>query len=72
MAAAQDSGRKVFRPLVQREDAALRETEDLLSRVYHGSLSLLVSSFTRKQALSPEELHELRALLDTLEEAKEP
>lgn len=35
-----ESGVKSFRPLIRREDAALRETENLLSRAYHGSLSL--------------------------------
>ena len=48
---------------MSREEAALRETEDLLSRVYQGSLSLMVSAFTRKQALSREELDELYAIL---------
>ena len=34
-----ESGPKIFSPLLGREDAALRETEDFLSRVYQGSLS---------------------------------
>ena len=35
-------GKKSFRPLVCREDAALQETEDFLGRVYKGSLSLML------------------------------
>ena len=35
---------KTFRPLIAREDVAVRETENLLERAYKGSLSLLVSS----------------------------
>lgn len=63
-------GMKSFRPLVGREDAALRETEDFLGRVYHGSLSLMVSALTKKQALSQTEVNELYAMLQQLEEGK--
>lgn len=68
-AVASDSadGLKVFRPLVRREDAALHETENFLERVYRGSVSLMVSSLTKKQALSKEDIAELHALLDNLE-----
>ena len=58
---------KTFRPLVSREDAALGETEDLLSRAYRGSLSLLVSSFAEKRELSRQEIDELYAILKGLE-----
>lgn len=58
---------KTFRPLLQRDDAALRETEALLERVYHGSLSLMVSAMTRKQALSQREIDELYAILREME-----
>ena len=61
-------GPKVFSPLLKREDAALDETKDFLNRVYQGSLSLMVSALTQKQALSREELDELYALLKGLEE----
>lgn len=64
---AEETGPKAFSPLLAREDAALRETEDFLSRVYHGSLSLMVSALTRKQALSQQEQDELYELLKGLE-----
>ena len=62
---------KSFRPLVRREDAALRETEDFLGRVYKGSLSLMVSSLTKKQSLPQKEIDELYALLRGLEAGKD-
>ena len=62
-----DGGKKAFRPLVQREDIVLKETERFLDRVYNGSLSMLVSSFTRRQALSKREIDELYAILKELE-----
>ena len=62
-----DIGKKSFHPLVCREDAALQETEDFLGRVYKGSLSLMVSSLTRKQSLSQKEIDELYAILKETE-----
>ena len=62
------NGVKAFRPLIRREEAALQETEDFLSRVYQGSLSLMVSTMTQKQALSQEELEKLYKILQELEE----
>lgn len=67
VAADTDGGLKTFRPLVQREDAALQETEHFLDRVYKGSLSLMVSSLTKKQAILKEEIDELYAILQELE-----
>lgn len=62
--------KKVFSPVLRREDAALQETEDFLTRVYNGSVSLLVSSMTRRQALPQEEIDQLYALLQQLEDQK--
>lgn len=61
------SGMKTFRPLIGREAAALQETETLLDRVYRGSLSLMVSSLTKKQALPQQEIDELYSTLRELE-----
>ena len=58
---------KTFVPRVSQEEAALRETEDLLTRAYRGSLSLMVSTLTKKQALSREELDALYAILKQAE-----
>ena len=60
--------KNAFSPVVRREDAARQETQDLLDRVYQGSLSMLVSTMTQKKAVSKEELDELYALLRELEE----
>ena len=60
-------GTHVYFPAVSREDAAARQTRDLLGRVYHGSLSLLVSAMTREEALSKAEIDELYAILDEME-----
>ena len=60
-------GMHVYFPALSREDAAVSQTRDLLGRVYHGSLSLLVSAMTREEALSKAEIDELYAILDEME-----
>lgn len=62
---------KTFRPLIAREDVAIRETENLLDRAYKGSLSLLVSSLTKKQSLPQNEIDELYAILREMEGKKD-
>lgn len=62
-----DGSKKSFYPVLKREDVVLQETEAFLGRVYKGSLSLLVSSFTKKQSLPKEEVEELYAILKELE-----
>ena len=59
---------KTFCPMIAREVVALRETESLLDRAYKGSLSLLVSAFTKKQSLPQKEIDELYAILREMEE----
>ncbi|MBO5160158.1 MAG: BlaI/MecI/CopY family transcriptional regulator [Lachnospiraceae bacterium] len=58
---------KQFIPLISREQAAIQETEDFLGRVYKGSLGMMLSSFTKKQTLSKNEINELYSILKELE-----
>ncbi len=58
---------KQFIPLISREQAAIQETEDFLGRVYKGSLGMMLSSFTKKQTLSKNEIDELYSILKELE-----
>ena len=48
---------------IKREDAAVRETDDFLCRVYHGSVSLLVSTLADRRELSDEDMEELERIL---------
>ncbi len=71
MIACEDNGRmRVYVPLIEREAAVKKETDNFLKRVYHGSASMLVSSFIKKQRLTTEELSELRQILDRAEEER--
>ena len=62
-----EGSKKTFSAALKREDAAMHETEAFLSRVYHGSLSMMVSSLTKKQALPQTEIDKLYAMLKELE-----
>lgn len=62
---------KEFYPAITREEVAVQETESLLERAYKGSLSMLVSSLTKRQKLSKQDVDELYAILDSLEEPQE-
>ena len=69
--ACEDNGRmRVYVPLIERETAVKKETDNFLKRVYHGSASMLVNSFIKRQRLSAEELSELRQILDKAEEER--
>ena len=61
-------GIKTYIPLIDRQVAIQQETDHFLNRVYHGSLSLLVSTFTEKQKLSKEEIDSLYEILRKAEE----
>ncbi|HCA28633.1 MAG TPA: transcriptional regulator [Ruminococcaceae bacterium] len=63
-------GMKVYLPLIKREDAVIKETDDFLNRVYKGSISLMMSAITKKQELTKEEIRALYAILREAEEGK--
>lgn len=65
----EESGRsKLFYPVISKDEAALQETESFLSRVYGGSLSLLVASMAGQKALNREEIDELYDILKKAEQ----
>lgn len=67
-----DSGKmKAYTPLVYREEAVRKETESFLDRVYHGSVSMMLNGFVKKQKLKPEEIEELRQILEQAEDEYE-
>ena len=66
----EEDGVKVYEPLIQKEEAMLHETDDFLSRVYKGSVSMMMSAITQKQDLSQKEIDELYAILRKAEEGK--
>ncbi|MEA4896450.1 MAG: BlaI/MecI/CopY family transcriptional regulator [Oscillospiraceae bacterium] len=63
-------GMKVYIPLIKREDAVIKETDDFLNRVYRGSVSMMMSTMTKKQKLTKEEIEELYTILREAEGGK--
>lgn len=63
-------GLKTYFPLIRREDAVLKETDDFIKRVYKGSVSMMMSTIVKKRDLTREEIDELYAILHRAKEAK--
>ena len=69
MIACDESGTiRHYSPLVNKDEATVAQNNDFLSRVYHGSIGMMLSAFTKKQNLTQAEIDELYSILD---EAKE-
>jgi len=67
-----DSGRlQQYYPLLERKDVAPEETDSFLSRVYDGSIGMMVSSLAGRKALTKEDIDELRRILDEAEGRKD-
>lgn len=54
--------------LVSKADAQAAEVDELVDRVFEGSLPSFVAAFTRRSKLSENEVDELRRLIDAYEE----
>jgi len=55
---------------VKRADAVMCETEDFLNRVYKGSVSMMMSTITKQQEFTQEEIDELYEILRKAEGAR--
>ena len=54
---------KQYKPVILREEAAAKETETFLQRVYEGSLGMMVSSLTKSEKLTQKDVDELYSIL---------
>ena len=63
-----DSGKfQKYSAAISYADVEPEETESFLSKVYGGSLGLMVSNLVERGALSEQEIQELKAILDAAE-----
>lgn len=61
----EEGGRaKLYYPAVTREELAPQENETFLKRLYGGSLSMMLNTMVESNALTPEELQEMRNILE--------
>lgn len=65
-----DAGGKarLYSPAITRRQAALRETESLLKRIYRGSVGMLVNTLADGRGLSQSDIDELAAILEKAKE----
>ena len=61
-------GRTWYRPLVERDDYMLAESQNFLDRIFDGRLAPLVSHFAEHRKLSPEDVAQLKALISRLDD----
>lgn len=65
---AEPEGRRyLYRPLIERADHVGAESQGLLDRYFGGRLAPLVSHFSETGALSPEDIAELKKLIEGFE-----
>ena len=60
---SEENGLLVYSPLLDRDAATHQETSSFLSRVYHGSVGMMISALTKQQNLTQAEIDELYAIL---------
>ena len=59
---------KLYYPQIERQEAALQETEDFLERVFEGRMGLMLNTMVEQKALSGKEISDLYEILKQAEE----
>ena len=62
--AENDSGTRTYAPAVKREACVLAESDSFLQRIFGGAAKPLLVHFAQNSKLTPEEVQELKKLLD--------
>ncbi|MCK9539682.1 BlaI/MecI/CopY family transcriptional regulator [Dokdonella sp.] len=70
IAAERDGRRYLYRARLARETWMSEQSRSFLDRLYGGQVSALVAHFSRNQALSREEIEEIRALIEAIDDGK--
>ncbi|RYG36039.1 MAG: BlaI/MecI/CopY family transcriptional regulator [Burkholderiales bacterium] len=70
LAATKDGRRFLYRPLIAREDYVANESQNLVDRLFGGRLAPLVAHFSEREALSPEDIKELKQLIGRLDNGR--
>lgn len=67
LSAARDGRRYLYSPRLARADYVLAESQSLLDRLFDGRVAPLVSHFSQTHKLSPEDVAELKRLIEELD-----
>lgn len=68
VSAEKDGRRYLYRPVVARDDYVEAESQGLLDRLFDGRLAPLVSHFSERQKLTPEDIADLKRLIAELDD----
>lgn len=68
IAAERDGRRYLYRPVLAREDYVTAESANLIDRLFEGRVSSLVTHFSEREKLSPDDIAELRRLIAELDQ----
>ena len=64
-------GRVRYRPLLEKADYLQSESQSLLDRLFDGRLAPLVSHFSERQKLTPQDIADLKRLIAELDDDDE-
>jgi BlaI family penicillinase repressor len=70
IATEKDGRRFLYRPLTARQDYIASESQGLVDRLFGGRLAPLLSHFSEREALSPQDIEEIKTLIERLENGK--
>ena len=62
----------VVTSLVSKDEAQAVEIEELVEKKFDGSVPAFVAAFTRRQALSPQELDQVQRMIDHIRKGEKP
>lgn len=68
IAARRDGRRYLYRPLLTRDAWLGEQSRSFLDRLYGGQVSALIAHFSRSKALSAQEIEEIRALIEEIDD----
>lgn len=54
----------LYKPLVSIEDYRRQANRSFINKLYNGSMNMMLASFVKEHQLSPEEIEELKRILD--------
>lgn len=58
---------QLYRALISREEVQAAETDELIDRIYDGSVDKLFAALLGRKKLSSEQIERLKQLVDVLE-----
>ncbi len=67
IAAEKDGRRYLYRPVLTREDHVASESTSMIDRLFDGRVSSLVTHFSEREKLTPEDIAELKRLIAELD-----